>query len=477
MNKIIRIETLGCRLNQIESEAAARIFLDQQFKVIMSPVSAKSEEDFETCLCIVNTCTVTQKAEQKARRIIRLLLSKYQNSIILVTGCYAQLRSAEINGIDSRVLALGGQIKSRIGNIPDLLNKSLENWNPLEFKKILNDNLINIKINKIGFAEDSFKLSTSSFLAHSRASLKIQDGCNNKCSYCAIHIARGYSVSIDVETAIQRVKEIEKNNIPEIVITTVNIAQYRSNYNGEMYNFTKLLKKLLEVTTFVRFRISSLYPEIIDDEFCEVIKNERIQPHFHISVQSGSNKILKLMNRYYDSKQIVESCNRLRESKANPFIACDIITGFPGETDSDFEETLQLCKKCDFTWVHAFPFSERPGTEAVKLPDKVPQSISGKRAKILNDISVQNKIKYINNFINKELFAVLETSRNPVILNPENKKMIYHAVTENFIHCEIITNDYFEGSNKVKIIITEVLTDHITKGGEIEARAKIVQKF
>lgn len=457
----IHIETLGCRLNQIESESAARIFLDSDFSISMEGVSAKSDQDEQTFLCIVNTCTVTQKAEQKARRIIRLLLKKYPNSIVLVTGCYAQLSKEEICALDDRVSVLPGQIKSRLADVPKLLKTFLaeEKWNPYDFISLLNEKILSLPQKRPEFPEDSFKLSTSSFLVHSRASLKIQDGCNNSCSYCAIHIARGHSVSIDVETAIKRVQEIEAAGLDEVVITSINIAQYRGKYGDEYYNFSKLLQKLIDSTKKINFRISSLYPEIVDDEFCKVISNNRVRPHFHISVQSGSDKILSSMNRVYKRDDVISACKKLRQAKENPFIACDIITGFPGETDEDFNQTLDLCSSCDFAWVHAFPYSERPGTVAAKMKNKVPQSISGERAKKITDWAINQKIKYIEAFVGKKLSAIVETSN--------------HCMTENFIHCEFKTDVSAFENKQIDVCITEVQKEKIFKGGEIEAVAKI----
>ena len=444
----------------------------------MNPVSSKSDADSETKLCIINTCTVTQKSEQKARRIIRLLLKKYPESAIIVTGCYAQLAPAEINKIDPRICALGGQIKSRLSEVPQLLKSILEkeDFSPVKFAKIIKEKIIAPPVLKLNFPEASFKLSTSAFMSHSRASLKIQDGCNNTCSYCAIHIARGHSVSLDVQTAIDRVKELEEKGHDEVVLTTVNIAQYRGEYNNSYCNFSELLALLLLNTKTIRFRISSLYPEIVDEEFCRVISDERVQPHFHISVQSGSDKILELMNRNYKSDDVIEACKKLRKAKSNPFIACDIITGFPGESASDFDATMELCKACDFAWVHAFPYSERPGTEAAVMKNKVPQSVSGERAKTITDWAISQKIKYIEAFTGKEMTAVLETAKRPSAIAAANlqSKVIYHAVTENFIHCEIISNESFAENHAVKIKIKNVLSERIKKGGDIEAAAEFL---
>ena len=470
----IRIETLGCRLNQIESEAAARFFIDAGFSVDMKGITSSSAEDLQTKLCILNTCTVTQKAEQKARRIIRLQLKKYSNATVLVTGCYAQLNPSEIKAIDSRIAVLGGQIKSRIAEVPPLLKETKAPFNPQAFAELINSKISSPASEKQGFPEASFKLATSSFVAHSRASLKIQDGCNNNCSYCAIHIARGKSVSIPVETALERVRQLEERGNDEVVITTVNIGQYRAEYNGEIFNFTKLLKFLLENTEKIAFRISSLYPEVVTDEFCQVIKNPRVRPHFHISVQSGSDSVLERMNRAYRRDAVINACKKLRQAKENPFLACDIITGFPGESDSDFADTMDLCNKCAFAWIHAFPYSERPGTPAALMKNKVPQSISGERAKKITDFAINSKINYVNQFVGKEMDAILETVRRPVALRSSNGNLIYHAVTENFIHCEIVTNQPLTVNKTVRVRIEKALPERILKGGEIEAVAVVI---
>ncbi|MBE6361569.1 MAG: tRNA (N(6)-L-threonylcarbamoyladenosine(37)-C(2))-methylthiotransferase MtaB [Treponema bryantii] len=469
-NYIVRIETLGCRLNQIESESIAKVFSENNFSINMNSVSASETENDNVLLVIVNTCTVTQKSEQKARRIIRLLLKKCPNALIVVTGCYAQLNSAEINNIDNRIICVGGQIKSRIKQIPELLCQNIQNnWNVENLKNTILNSILTVPQEKKDFPEKSFELSTTSFIAHSRASLKIQDGCNNNCSYCAIHMARGHSVSLDVEEAIKRVVELESKGVEEVVLTTVNIAQYKSTYNGQIVNFSKLLKLLLASTKKISFRISSLYPEIVDDDFCEAIKSDRVCPHFHISVQSGSDKILKLMNRTYKKEDVVNACNKLKSVKENPFLACDIITGFPGETEDDFLETMDLCNQCGFCWIHAFPFSERKGTVAVTLKNKVPQEISKIRCNKLNEWAMNQKINYINANVGKERFAILEVLRKP--------QYVYHCVTDNFLHCQVQfpkEKEELPQGTKVKISIDSPLIENVKKGGEVEANAHII---
>jgi len=472
----VKIETLGCRLNQIESEAAGRFFLDQNFQVDMSSTTATSLENNEVCLAILNTCTVTQKAEQKARRIIRLMLKKYPLASVLVTGCYAQLSKDDLLKVDQRICVIGGQIKSRIEEVPSLLKSSVQSgsWNPVDFSKIVQNQIADKIVIKPGVPEQAFKLAASSFVAHSRASIKIQDGCNSNCSYCAIHIARGKSVSIDVQTAIDRVKELEALGHAEVVLTTVNISQYKGVWKDGYCNFSQLLKLLLENTETIAFRISSLYPEVVTDEFCKVISDKRVRPHFHISVQSGSDNVLSAMNRVYKAQAVVDACKKIKEVKHNPFLACDIITGFPGEGDEDFKQTMDLVQNCNFSWIHAFPYSERPGTAASTMKNKVPQSVSGERAKQITTWAINQKIKYIEEWCDVELDAILETCKRPVAMGAANQIYVYHLMTENFIHCEIQSPRLLEVNKQVKIKIVKPLPDRITKGGEIEALAQFV---
>ena len=462
----VRIETLGCRLNQIESESAAQLFIESGFNVVFSI----NDADDQTRLVIINTCAVTQKAEQKARRIFRLVLKNYKNAVVLITGCYAQLSKTQIENMDNRIAVLGGQIKSRIAKLPDLLKYNT--LSPVDFTALVKKELCNIPVIKPGFPEDSFKFAASSLQAHSRASLKIQDGCNNNCAFCTIHIARGHSVSLDVKSALERVRALENQGYDEVVLTTINIAQYRglfvdSNGVEQYFDFAALLKYLLESTQKINFRISSLYPEIVNDDFCKVIKNQRVRPHFHISVQSGSNKILQLMNRKYNRDDVIKACADLRQAKPNCFLACDIITGFPGESDEDFNQTMDLCRQCDFTWVHTFPFSARPGTPAFDMKPKIPQSLSQERAHRLNDWAVSQKIKYIKSFIGKPLPAIIEKEQP----SSTNTNFIYNCMTENFIHCQVTSPNPLQESKEYKITITDVMLENIHKGGEIEAIA------
>ena len=437
MNNTIHFETLGCRLNQVESEGAARFFVDSGFPVSMEPFTAKSFDD-SVVLCVVNTCTVTAKAEQKARRIIRMLLKCCPNSAVAVTGCYAQLNQKEIMAIDGRVCVLGGQHK---GSLADL---------PPAFKKILEENPsltgleISEKIQKIFDRENNssernvitspFRLATETFINHSRSSLKIQDGCNCVCTYCRIRLARGKSVSLAASEVLERVKKLEQAGQSEVVITTVNIGQYLSEYQGKRIRFAELLELILAGTQKIGVRISSLYPEIVDEKLASIMANPRVRPYFHISVQSGSDALLAKMKRPYKIEAVYRATELLRKAKKNPFLACDIIAGFPGESDEDFGLTLKMLKECGFTYVHAFPFSPRPGTEAFKMRPMVPNYETDKRIARLEEFNKKSKTAYINSFVGQNLPAVCETVHRAKVFKD---RIVVHAVTENFLHCQL----------------------------------------
>lgn len=472
----IHFETIGCRLNQIESESAARFFSDNGFSVSMSPFTAKTPKDDGAYLCVINTCAVTQKAEQKDRRIIRLILEKLPSSCVVVTGCYAQLSKDDINAMDKRIACLPGQTKNRLLGVSAELKKALEenSFDAISFASLLREKLFLPPQKNKGYSEDAFSLSTDSFLNHSRASIKIQDGCDFSCSYCAIHSARGRSVSLDATVVLERIKLLEKAGQNEVVFTTVNIAQYKGFYNGDYIDFPHLLQLCIKNTKNISFRISSLYPDIVDEYFCEVIKNKRVRPHFHMSIQSGSEKILKAMCRPYRPCDMEKACAMLRNAKKDAFLACDIITGFPGETDEDFEATLELCKKCDFSWVHVFPFSARPKTAAKNMKNQVPAEKSSERAAILSGWASENKKKYIESCSGKVFDAILENVKKNVFYTAEKGK-IFHAVTENFLHCEILgkpQNSLLKQGDIVKVRILNPVCNDMKKGGEIDCIAE-----
>lgn len=404
--KNVRIETIGCRLNQIESEGLIEALSCKGLNVTFGTTADSCKVDSTTDAVILNTCAVTQKAEQKCRRAIRLLLRHYPNAKLFVTGCYAQLQKTEIEALSNRVAVIPRVTKDR------------------------------------------FSLNATVMSEHSRALLKIQDGCNNRCSYCVICIARGESVSLLASTVLERVQELEARGYAEVTLTGVNLAQYKS---GEV-DLTGLLKMCLAQTSRVQFRLSSIHPTVVTEDFCAVVKNPRVAPFFHLSLQSGSDKVLALMGRVYKRAQVIQALRALRVAKDDPFISCDIITGHPGERDEDFEETLEMCRECDFAFIHVFPFSERPGTKSVSMKDKVPQRVARARAKVLEDLALQGKARYAVRAKGKTFFATVEIKDSGVF-----------CVTENFLHCKLLGKVAgLLGGQRVRVKITGAEKDLIS---------------
>ena len=471
----IHFETLGCRLNHDESEGAARAFILNGFSVEQDTVSSQTVTDENVVLCIINTCTVTAKAEQKARRLIKLMLQKYPCSSLIVTGCYAQMDALSITKIDpDRIVILDGTKKFKLAQIASQMapNGLLSVEKGLLSTKSLNEYILTApeELNQ-------FSLFTPLFQKHSRASIKVQDGCNCSCSFCKIHLARGKSVSLDADEVSRRIRKMEEDGINEVVFTGVNLSQYRWKYDdSRTLDFAGLLEKCLAETKRIAFRISSLYPQNVDEQLCNVLSSSRIQPFFHLSIQSGSERILKAMNRPHSIEQVYSSIRLLRQVKDNPFISCDLIAGFPGENDEDFEKTKKLCLENNFAWVHAFPFSPRKGTTAYDMKDQVSDEIKKQRVKWLTDYAVNNKIKYVNSCCQKEYSAVVENSR--LLRKKGESGNIIHAVTENMLHVECPLPD--ESTSKIKsgdritVRINECLSASISESQELDCTGIIM---
>ncbi len=469
----IHFETLGCKVNQIESESVARNFSDEGFTCTMGGLTSASNVDNHTVICVLNTCTVTAKAEQKARRLIRLLLEKYPKSCLIVTGCYAELEKALIENIDTRICVLKGTQKDLLAELPKEIEAYFTKQSVLSFDAINLASHISsyfdksIKTYSFLHKKKAFALSTDTFMQHSRSSIKVQDGCNFRCAYCRICLARGESISLGHEEVLKRVLLLEKALHSEVTITGISLSQYKSS---DM-DFAGLLAYLLKHTNKINFRISSLHPQSVTDELCVSLAHERVRPHFHLSIQSGSDTILKAMARPYKAEQIQKAIRKLAAIKDNPFIACDIIVGFPGETEEDFDCTKSLCEKENLTWIHAFPFSPRPDTPAFTMNPKVPTAVSNERVKILTNIAIQNKKNYITNCVGKTFKGVVEKFRKTDI----------HVVTENFLHVKVkpssVTVLPESLGGKEVLIQIEGSDKKDLRQAEGEAFGKIVQIF
>lgn len=431
--KKVAVFTLGCKLNQCESEALASAFESQGFIIVPSKEYAN--------IYIINTCTVTSKAEQKARRMIRKLSSEHSESVVIVTGCYAQLNKEDLQ-LNTNVFIVTNDEKQILSELPQYLQKK----NTYEFLDQI-QKFFSINQNKIN---KSFWFETINYNYHTRAFLKIQDGCNNSCAYCRVTIARGDSISLDSEKIIDQYLSLYKNGFKEIVLTGINISSY--SYNN--LDFCDLLNRLIEVSKKYkdapRIRLSSIEPETINERFVNIVKNKLFCPHFHVPLQSGSDKILSLMKRRNDRLQAEKAINLLIESKEYPFIAVDVIAGFPGETNEDFELTKNLLNDLRIDFFHVFPFSPRPGTLAEKMKPKIPERISQERTKILRDLSYRKYKDYINYWINKKLNVLIE----------DNKDGYYTGTSENYLKCCIYDQSVRVG-NIYKVIVTNVMNEHL----------------
>lgn len=380
----VYIYTLGCRLNQCESEAIADSFSKTGFDVV--------DEYKDSDLVIVNSCTVTSKAEQKARRMIRLF--SHETSAVIVTGCYAEVARDEISTLSDNVFVFTLSQKAAILELP-------------EYIKEQDDLRISLIESISAFKKHDrsvFDFDPSSFSYHSRAYLKIQDGCDNSCGFCATTIARGPSVFLDSDEVVKRALKLEKAGLHEIMLTGVNLT----NYDHSGLTIGGLLEKLLKtVGEDMRFRLSSMEPDHVDDRLLDAIADKRVQPHFHIPIQSASQKVLLAINRHYSIEHVDYIINRLREIKDDPFIACDVIAGLPEEGDDEFEETYSFMKKHDFSAMHVFPYSPRPKTPlySVHHPE---ERVRDERAERLRALSVKQNHEYVARQLGKSCEVLIE---------------------------------------------------------------------
>ncbi len=418
--------TLGCKLNQCESEALATSFDSQGFLI----GSYRDSSD----IYVVNTCTVTSKAEQKARRMIRKMSAEHPFAVVLVTGCYAQLNAEDLK-LAPNVIVVPHDQKARINELPAHLDESGsgEEGNDLinqvrSYFGMLSDNAVRPESEEL---PQRFWYDSVNFNFHTRAYLKIQDGCDNRCAYCRVPLARGKSISQDINLLCEQFKELQNKGYLEVILTGVNISSYKDKSGAD---FTDLLQRLCSIRDKTRIRLSSIEPESITPRLAEVLKDPGICPHFHIPVQSGSDSILEVMKRKNRRAQIIEAVRLLREAKDDPFIAADIIAGFPGETDEDYRQSYSLLDDCGFSALHVFPYSSRPGTAASTMKNHVPERITSQRTAELRELSGRKNREYTQRWMNRELEVLIE----------EKKGNCSYGISSNYlkiVFCDILKEE------------------------------------
>ncbi len=377
------IYTLGCRLNQCESEAVAESLCKAGWNVL--------DKSKDAGLIIVNTCAVTSKAEQKARRMIRLFSQEAE--CVIVTGCYSGQNEGEILSLGDNIVVF------TLENKPSLLTLAeyLSSPSPLSlYERVRNYTVRNT---------DAFLYKASSFTYHCRAYIKVQDGCDNCCGYCKTTVVRGPSRFLDADEVVRRVREIEKQGLHEVMLTGVNLTNYDHNGKG----LGGLMKKLLsECGSGIRFRLSSMEPDGVDDFLLEQIADSRVFPHFHIPIQTASPRVLETVGRKYSISHVEYIIRTLRKIKDDPFIACDVIAGLPGETEEDAEMTCRFLEDNDFASMHVFPYSPREGTPLYKSRLFVEERIRDERARRLRELSARHERRYTERQMGKKCEIIAE---------------------------------------------------------------------
>lgn len=382
--KRISFHTLGCKVNFAETSTLARMFDEAGF--------TRVGQDAEADVCVVNSCSVTAHADKKCRNLIHKLRRRSPGALIAVTGCYAQLDPSAIASIEGVDMVLGNNHKAEVLRIASRLGKG----GPAE-------------ITTCPYSEIDTFFAAWSGGDRTRSFLKVQDGCDYKCSYCTIHYARGHSRNAPVADVAAQAREIAAAGMKEIVLTGINTGDFGRS-TGE--SFISLLRELDRVEGIERYRISSIEPNLLSDEIIEFCAGSgKFQPHFHIPLQSGSDRILALMRRRYTTARFADRLARVRSLMPETFFGVDVIVGFPGETDEDFETTYRFLEQTAPSYLHVFPFSERPGTPAALMPDKVAPDVASRRAARLGELGAALHRDFAAGFIGRRAEVLFEGSR------------------------------------------------------------------
>lgn len=403
MRKKVAFYTLGCKLNFSETSTIARSFENEGFDRV----------DFDEMadIYVINTCSVTENADKRFKSIVKQAQKINPDAFVAAIGCYAQLKPqelADVNGVD---LVLGATEKFKI---TDYLNDLSKNDMG--------------EVHSCEIEEADFYVGSYSLGDRTRAFLKVQDGCDYKCTYCTIPLARGISRSDTMKNVIQNAREIAAQNIKEIVLTGVNIGDYGKGEFGNKkheHTFLDLVKELDQVEGIERLRISSIEPNLLKNETIDLVaKSRTFVPHFHIPLQSGSNDILKKMKRRYMRELYVDRVAKIREVMPDACIGVDVIVGFPGETDAHFLDTYNFLNMLDISYLHVFTYSERENTEAATMEGVISKNVRAKRSKMLRGLSVKKRRAFYESQLG---------STRTVLFENENKEGYIHGFTENYV--------------------------------------------
>ena len=418
--KKVAFYTLGCKLNFSETSTIARNFQDEGFERV----------DFEEVadMYVINTCSVTENADKQFKQVVKKALKLNDKAFVAAVGCYAQLKPEELAAVDGVDLVLGATEKFKITDyINDLAKNDMGEVHSCEIE------------------EADFYVGSYSFGDRTRAFLKVQDGCDYKCTYCTIPLARGISRSDTMDGVLKNAAEISAKGIKEIVLTGVNIGDYGKGEFGNKkheHTFLDLVTKLDKVEGIERLRISSIEPNLLKNETIDLVSKSRaFVPHFHIPLQSGSNEILKKMKRRYMKELYVDRVNKIREVMPHACIGVDVIVGFPGETDEHFLETYHFLNDLDISYLHVFTYSERDGTPAAKMENQVPMAERRRRSGQLRRLSASKRMSFHEEHIGKALRVLIE--------NPKDGK--FSGYSDNYVR--VVMREGFEKlANRISLV-------------------------
>ncbi len=398
--RTVAFYTLGCKLNFSETSTISRLFENKGFRKVNFEDGAD--------IYIINTCSVTDNADKKCRKVVKEAQKVAKDPYIIIMGCYAQLKPQEIVNIPGVDTVLGAAEKFKIFDYIE------------DFKKTEKPTVHAAPISEVSSYHQAFSIND-----RTRTFLKVQDGCDYSCAFCTIPLARGKSRSDSIENILKNAKEIASKGVKEIVLTGVNTGDYGIIENRRVSRFIDLIRELDKIDGIERFRISSIEPNLLTDEIIDFVsKSERFVPHFHIPLQSGSNKILKLMRRRYLRELYLDRITKIRELMPFSCIGVDVIVGFPGETDEEFRSSYEFINELDVSYLHVFTYSERANTKAIDMPGSVPVKVRNERSKMLRNLSFKKRHKFYNDNL----------GRNEVVLfehDVEDGRM--HGFTNNYI--------------------------------------------
>ena len=403
----VAFKTLGCKLNYSETSSISREFVKKGYE--------KVSFDDASDIYVINTCSVTQNADKEFKYLVNKVKRKNPNSSVVAIGCYAQLKPKKISEIPGVDLVLGADKKFDILNYLNLENQD-------------NNNIHSCEINSVDFFKSSYSLGD-----RTRSFLKVQDGCDYKCTYCTIPQARGKSRSGTISEILDNVKHLVASGVKEIVLTGVNIGDYGifdTKTKKRETNFYELISNIDLIPDLNRVRISSIEPNLLSDEIIQFVHNSNsFVKHFHIPLQSGSDKILKLMKRRYLKNLYISRINKIKELMPDCCIGVDVIVGFPGETEEDFNETYEFLKALNISYLHVFSYSERDNTESLKINHKIPKKIRAIRSQILRKLSDKKKMNFYKSNINQI---------RPVLFESKNYDGYIYGYTDNYIRVKTL---------------------------------------